>query len=69
MGQKITKMFLVMKKYDTFALILWEEMICKISPLLKFKISGVFPNTLTVDDGYTVWDCENSQFNIQMQLS
>ena len=27
-------------------------MICKISPLLKFEILGVFVNTLTADDNY-----------------
>ena len=44
-------------------------MICKISPLLKFEILGVFFNTLTVDDKYPNRDCENLQVSIQMQLS
>ena len=34
---------------------LWGEMICKISPLLKFEILGVFVNTLTADDNYPLW--------------
>ena len=48
---------------------LWGEMICKISPLLKFEILGVFVNTLTADDSYPVGDCQNLQFPIKMQLS
>ena len=44
-------------------------MICKISPLLKYEILGVFVNTLTADGKYTVPDCENLQFPIQMQFS
>ena len=34
-------------------------MISKISPLSGCKILGVFVNTLTADDKYPVWDCEN----------
>ena len=48
---------------------LWEEMICKISPLVKFDILGVFADTLTADDKYHVRDCENLLFPIQRQLS
>ena len=48
---------------------LWEEMISKISALFKFEILGVFANTLTADDKYPIWDCENLQFPIQMQIS
>ena len=44
-------------------------MIRKISPLFKFKILGVFVNTLTTDDKCPVRDCDNLQFPIQMQLS
>ena len=44
-------------------------MICKISPLLKYEILGVFVNTLTADGKYTVPDCENLKFPIQMQFS
>ena len=44
-------------------------MICKISPLLKLEILGVFFNTLTSGDKYLVWDYEKLQFSIQMQLS
>ena len=48
---------------------LWVKMICKISPLLKFEIWGVFVNTFTADDKYPVRDCENLQFIIEVQLS
>ena len=48
---------------------LWQEMIWKISHLLKFEILGVFVNTLTADGKYLVEDSENLQFPIQMQLS
>ena len=37
-------------------------MICKVSPLVKFEILGMFINTLIADDKYPVRDCENSQF-------
>ena len=43
-------------------------MICKISPLFKFKIIVVFVNTLTVDAKYPETDCGNLLFPIQMQL-
>ena len=48
---------------------LWGEMICKISPWLKLEILEVFVNTLTADDKYPFWDCENLKFPIQIQLS
>ena len=44
-------------------------MIRKISPLLKFENIGVFLNTWTADYKYSVPDCENLQFPIQMQLA
>ena len=44
-------------------------MIWEISPWLKFKILGVFVNTVTADDKYPVRDAENLQFPIQIQLS
>ena len=50
--------------YHVF-LSLWEEKIWKISPLLKFKILGVFVNTLTAGDKYPFQDCVNFQFLIQ----
>ena len=43
-------------------------MICKIFPLFKFKIIGVFVNTLAIDAKYPETDCENLPFPIQMQL-
>ena len=48
---------------------LWREITSKMSPLLNFKILGVFVNTLTAKDMYPVGDCENLQFLIHMQLS
>ena len=42
--------------------------ICKIFPLFKFNIVGVFVNTLTIDAKYPEPDCENLPFPIQMQL-
>ena len=45
---------------------LWREIIWKISPLLKFEITGFFVNTLTADYKYPVRDFENLPFPIQM---
>ena len=44
-------------------------MICKISPLVRFDILGVFADTLTADDKYAVRDCEKLPFPSQRQLS
>ena len=44
-------------------------MIWKISPLYKFEMIGVFVNTWTADYKYSIPQCENLQFPIQMQLS
>ena len=44
-------------------------MTCKIWPLLNFEMLRVFVNTLTAEDKYPIGDCENLQFNIEMQLS
>ena len=54
--------------YHIFTSLRWE-MIRKISPLLKFENIGVFLNTWTADYKYSVPDCENLQFLIQMKLS
>ena len=43
-------------------------MICKIFPLFKFKIIGVFVNTLAIDAKYPEPDGKNLPFPIQMQL-
>ena len=48
---------------------LWEEIIWKISTWLKFGIIGLFANTWTADYKYSVPDCENLPFPIQLQLS
>ena len=47
----------------------WEKMIWKISPLVKFEISGIFVYTLAADDKYPARDCENLPFAIQTQSS
>ena len=39
-------------------------MICKISPLFKFEILGVFVDTLSGNDKYHVPDCEKLKFPI-----
>ena len=54
--------------YQIFTSLCWE-MIRKISPLFKFENISVFLNTWTADYKYSVSDCENLQFPIQMQLS
>ena len=48
---------------------LWEQIICNISPWLKFEIIGVFVNIWSADYKYPVPVCENLPFLIQMQLS
>ena len=48
---------------------LWEKLMWKISPSVLCKILVVFPNTLTPNDKYPVWDCENLLSWIQKQLS
>ena len=47
----------------------WGEMTWKLSPLLNFKILGVFVNTLTADENYPFGDSRDLQFPIQMELS
>ena len=48
---------------------LWRAMIGKISPWLKFEIIMLFVNTWTDDYKYSVADCENFPFPIQIMLS
>ena len=38
---------------------LWWNLISKKYPLVICKILGVFRNTLTANDKYPVWECEN----------
>ena len=45
---------------------LWEEIIWKISPWLKFEIIGLFVNTWTADCKYPVPYCDNLLFPIQI---
>ena len=47
---------------------LWEEIIWKTSPWLKFGIIGLFLNTWTADHKYPVPDCENLPFPIPIQF-
>ena len=48
---------------------LWGKLIWKISPWLKFGITGLFVNTWRADYKYPVPDCENLPFPSQIQLS
>ena len=48
---------------------LWGELIWKISPWLKFGITGLFVTTWRAAYKYPVPDCENLPFPIQIQLS
>ena len=52
--------------YHIFAS-LWNKMTWNTYLLSKFEILVVFVNTLTVDDKYPAWDCENLPFSIQTQ--
>ena len=54
--------------YHIFSL-LWREMNLKISPWLKFQIIGLFVNTWIANYKYSVPDCQNLSFPIQIQLS
>ena len=58
-----------MRPFLSFFSSFCEQIIQKISSLLKFEILGGFVNRLTADDKYHVWDCENLQFPIPRQLS
>ena len=49
--------------------LLWENLICKIYPLVTGYIVGVLRNSLTANDKYPVRDCENLSSLIQMRLS
>ena len=62
---------LVKSSWDDFYHIfssLWGEIIWKTSPSLKFRIIGLFVNTLTADYEYPVPDCENLLLPIQIML-
>ena len=48
---------------------LWGKIIWKISPWLKFWITGLFVNTWPADYKYPVRDCEILPFPIQIQFS
>ena len=47
---------------------LLENLIWKISPLVICQMVGWFCNTLTANDKYPVWDCENLSSPIQTEL-
>ena len=68
------------KRFQTLVKSSWEhfyhifssllgEMIWKISPWLKLEIIGLFVNTWTAHYKYSVTDCENLSFPMQIQLS
>ena len=45
------------------------QLTCKKSLLVTFKISRLFPKTLSADDKYSLFNRENLTQLIQMQLS
>ena len=47
----------------------WENLICKICPLVIYWILSLFCNTFTAKDKYPVRECENYSSRSQMQLS
>ena len=48
---------------------LWRQLSYKQSLLVIFKISRLFPNTLSADDKYSLFKRDNLTQPIQMQLS
>ena len=48
---------------------LWRQLTYKTSLLVIFKIWGLFVNTLSADDNYSLLDRENLMQSTQMQLS
>ena len=48
---------------------LWGALFRKLSSLLICEVLGVFVNTLTDNNKYSLQDCENLRLSIQMQLS
>ena len=46
-----------------------ENLIWKTSPSVICEILGVFPNTLTANEKYPIWYCENLLSQMGMQLS
>ena len=52
-----------------FFLSLWEKLSWKMSLLMIYQILGLFVNTLTSDNKYSLCNSEVLQQPIQMQLS
>ena len=48
---------------------LWAKVTWKMSPLVIYEILWAFVNTLTNNNKYPLWNCENLPLPIQMQLS
>ena len=48
---------------------LWRQLTCKKSLLVTWKISRLFPNTLSADGKYSLLNTDNLTQPIQMQLS
>ena len=48
---------------------LWRQLTCKNSHLVIYKISKLFPNTLSADGKYSLLNWDNLTQPIQMQLS
>ena len=49
--------------------LLWRQLTCKKSLLVTWKISRLFPNTLSADGKYSLLNRDNLTQPIQMQLS
>ena len=47
----------------------WKQLTCKKSLLMIWKISRLFPNTLSADGKYSLLNRDNLTQSIQMQLS
>ena len=48
---------------------LWRQLNCKKSLLVRWKISRLFPNSLSADGKYSVFNRDNLSQPIQMQVS
>ena len=72
-GQHVTRFQTLAKSsWEHFYQILsslWVDMICKISPWLKFETIALFAKTWTADDKYPLTDFENLLFPNQRELS
>ena len=49
--------------------LLWRQLTCKKSLLVTWKITRLFPNTLSADGKYSLFNIDNLRQRIWMQLS